>query len=259
MSEFKPHFTSSVHNDARSFEAKVSKDLEGLVTLGRQWLHDTHKEKFTAIEARQGKRKYIQRVDGSTVKPLEAATRQIVTTFIAAVLARAAIRTRTILRSKIAEATKRRSGQLQDAWKWWIVKKEKGGAVIALGSDIPSGTMLSAGDALILAPEAPYAQAVNQLLVHRRRKRATARKRKWKPPKMITPLRSYGFMSATARSVRAELRAIGIITYVIFSFESPPAAKGIEKYREFKQGSPMIVFKIRGLHKVPPPPPLPEP
>jgi hypothetical protein len=215
-------------------------DLAQVRTAAQQWVQQTAAREIANQIQLGNSKQYTQTVDGSTSKPLSAATQKVVVIFATTLLARKLAQAQTILTAAILRVTKVHTGLLSSGWEWSVQRGGKNGQVQSLGPSIPNDLTLRTGDALILAPRAAYAWFANYNAARAQSfvPSEVKRQRAGKAPRRHRPPRGFGFMAYAARRLRADLSRIGVSVWPRFSTALAPN----DTRAQF--GVPILVFVV---------------
>lgn len=197
-------------------------------------------------------KQYTTNVDGVAGKPVDQAMRIARVYFVTTVLARNLEKARRVLETAIRKILKTRTGLLASGWQWYVQRGGPAGGAQLLGDAVPPGLELRPGDALILAPRAPYAWFANYNASRleafvpaevRRARRVIAGG--GKPPRRRRPPRGFGFMAYAARIIRPELKRIGVSVWPRFTTELAPSGT------HARRGVPVLVLVVRRMSQRP--------
>lgn len=220
-------------------------DLKQIREQAPLWVRAVATEQI-ANQIRLGNsRQYSTLVDGAQGKAVDQANRIARVYFVTAVLARNLTKARRVLEAAIRRILKTHTGLLASGWQWYVQRGGRSGSMQLLGEAVPPGLELRPGDALILAPRARYAWFANYNASRleafvpaevRRARRIIAGG--GKPPRRRRPPRGFGFMAYAARSIRPELKRIGVSVWPRFTTQlAPPGTRA-------RQGVPILVLAV---------------
>lgn len=230
-------------------------DLEQILKQVPLWVRATAAEQIARQIQLGNSKQYTAVVDGSQGKPVDQAERKVRVYFVTAVLARNLEKVRRVLEAAIRKILKTHTGLLASGWQWHVQRGGKSGPIQLLGDALPPDLALRPGDALILAPKAPYAwfadyYAARVYYAPKAQARQIARARRaiaggGKPPRQRRPARGFGFMAYAARSIRGELRRIGVGVVPRFTTQLGP--QGVRS----RYGVPILVLTIKKMTQRP--------
>lgn len=248
MSALLPKLSAPALRTTRAGE-QVTQYLQGDLKEIREqaplWVRAVAAEQI-ANQIRLGNSKqYTAVVDGSSSKAIDQAQQKVRVYFVTAVLARNLTKARRALEIAVRRILKTRTGLLATGWQWYHQRGGPAGAIALLGDSVPPGLELRAGDALILAPRASYAWFANYNAsrIEAFVPREVARARRviaggGKPPRRRRPPRGFGFMAYAARSIRPELKRIGVSVWPRFTTQLAPAGT------HARRGVPILVLVV---------------
>ena len=159
-----PILTAPSLRETKSFEQVrqyFRDDLAQVNQAAAQWVQQTAAREIANQLTLGNSKQYVQTVDGSQTKPLDQAQRKVQVIFALTLLARKLAQAQPILTAAIRRVTQVHSGLLTTGWEWYVQRGGKGGNTQRLGPTIPGDLTLATGDAMILAPRAPYAWFAN--------------------------------------------------------------------------------------------------
>ena len=223
-------------------------DIAQVAVSASLWVRQTAEREINNQIALGNSKQYVAIVDGSKGAPVNQAKQKVQVYFVTTLLARKLEQAKPVLMAAIRRVTNEHTGLLANGWTWYLQRGGKSGSTEQLGGSLPSDLQLRTGDALILAPAAPYAWFANYnasragAFVPTEIKKARAGKvsRRKRPP------RGFGFMAYAARRLRGDLTKIGVSVWPRFSTKlAPPGTRA-------KFGVPILVFvvssRLRSLH-----------
>lgn len=205
-------------------------DLKEVQAQAPLWVRAVAAEQIANQIQLGNTRQYTAVVDGSAGRNVDQATRSVRVYFVSAVLARNLTKAQRVLEVAIRKILTTHTGLLATGWQWWVQRGGPSGSTTLLGDSVPPNLALMPGDALILAPRARYAWFANynasRLEAFVPREVVRARKviaGGGKPPRRRRPPRGFGFMAYAARSIRPELKKIGVSVFPRFTTALAPA------------------------------------
>ena len=238
-----PILTAPSLRETKSFEQVrqyFRDDLAQVNQAAAQWVQQTAAREIANQLTLGNSKQYVQTVDGSQTKPLDQAQRKVQVIFALTLLARKLAQAQPILDAAIRRVTQVHTGLLTTGWEWYVQRGGKGGNTQRLGPTIPGDLTLATGDAMILAPRAPYAWFANynaareQAFVPAEIKRL----RQGKVSRRHRPPRGFGFMAYAARRMRTDLSRIGVSVWPRFSTALQPSGT------KAHFGVPVLVFVV---------------
>jgi hypothetical protein len=253
-----PPFRSTTSAD--TWTSYLKGDLREVVAQARLWVRVKTKEVIEE-QIRQGNsEQHVTYVDGNKSKSIDEAQKKTDTYFVAATLTHGLGKAKEILARNILRFTNKRSGRLANDWTWFFREGGKGGTFRALGDSLPTDMSLRTGDVIILAPRAGYAWFANHYAKVGHTGQWFARKAKAEAKFKATGKRSrgrpmgdkpsgMGFMAATAKQLRPELKRIGIIVTAGFTKRRPPGPGNITRPKQGipEHGFPILQFRMQKL------------
>lgn len=237
--------TLRVTRSAERITQYLEADLKQVREQAPLWVRAVAAEQIAKQIQLGNSRQYTAVVDGSQGKAVDQANRNVRVYFVSAVLARNLTKARRTLEAAVRRILTTRTGLLATGWEWHLQRGGPSGSISLLGVSVPPNLALMPGDALILAPRARYAWFANynasRLEAFVPREVARARKviaGGGKPPRRRRPPRGFGFMAYAARSIRPELKRIGVSVFPRFTTLLAPAGT------RARYGVPILVLVV---------------